>query len=96
MSACLTLLFEVLHPTTVPEQATDLFYVVEKGLQCLDESHHVASAAGKTISLDVIKVARDALFSVDALARTDYNMLEDFPWLVDETDLGWVDVAGNA
>lgn len=81
MSACLTLLFEVLDAETTPAHATEVFHVVDKGLQCLDLVDHIGSTTGRAISLDVMKVAKDALFSTEAETRLGSNLVENFSWL---------------
>ncbi|KAJ9627929.1 hypothetical protein H2203_003148 [Taxawa tesnikishii (nom. ined.)] len=84
ISACLTLLFEVLDAETTPAHATEVFHIVEKGLQCLDKIDHIGTTTGRAISLDVMKVAKDALFSTEAEMRLGSNLIEDFAWLNDD------------
>lgn len=81
VSACLTLLFEVLDSETTPAHATEAFHTVEKGLQCLDRINHLGSTTGRAISLDVMRIAKDALFSTEAETRLGSNLVEDFAWL---------------
>lgn len=87
ISACITLLFEVLHPAATPAHATDVFHVVEKGLQCLDKIDHVGSTTGRAISLDVMAIAKAALFSTEETTRLESTLMDDFQWLGNEYDM---------
>jgi len=87
ISACITLLFEVLHPAATPAHATDVFHIVEKGLQCLDKIDHVGSTTGRAISLDVMAIAKAALFSTEGTTRLESTLMEDFQWLGNEFDM---------
>lgn len=87
ISACVTLLFEVLDPATTTSHATDVFHVVEKGLECLDKIDHVRSTTGRAISQDVMAIAKAALFSTETTARLDSNLIDDFAWLGNEYDM---------
>ncbi|KAL1310665.1 hypothetical protein AAFC00_000931 [Neodothiora populina] len=81
VSACLTLLFEILDSEATPAHATEVFHMVDKGLQCLDKVDHIGSITGKNISLDVMRIAKDALLSTEAQSRLESNIVEDFAWL---------------
>lgn len=81
VSACLTLLFEVLDSETSPTHAKEVFLVVDKGLRCLDQVHHIGSTTGRNISLDVMRIAKDALLSTEAEKRLESNIVENFAWL---------------
>jgi hypothetical protein len=87
ISACVTLLFEVLDPAATPAHATDVFHIVEKGLKCLDKIDHVGSTTGRSISLDVMAIAKAALFSTEATTRLESNLVDDFSWLGDVYDV---------
>lgn len=82
VSACVTLLYDVLDPKITHDYARTTFAVVERGIKCLDQIQHVGPTSGKAVSIDVMKVAKDALRS----ARTDSQLLDEnlvdfFPWL---------------
>lgn len=81
VSACVTLLYDVLDPGTSPEYARETFGVVERGIQCLDQLQHVGPINGKTLSLDIMKVAKDALQSSRADSQLDEDLVDLFPWL---------------
>jgi hypothetical protein len=81
VSACITLLYDVLDPKTTPDYAKDIFAVVERAVECLDQIQHVGPTSGKAVSLDVMKVAKDALQSTSAEGDLDENLVGSFPWL---------------
>lgn len=81
VSAGVTLLYDVLDPGTSPEYARETFGVVERGIQCLDQLQHVGPINGKTLSLDIMKVAKDALQSSRADSQLDEDLVDLFPWL---------------
>lgn len=81
VSACVTLLYDVLDPGTSPEYARETFSVVERGIQCLDQLQHVGPINGKILSLDIMKVAKDALQSSRADSQLNEDLVDLFPWL---------------
>lgn len=50
----------------------------------MDKIDHIGTTTGRAISLDVMKVAKDALFSTEAEMRLGSNLIEDFAWLNDD------------
>jgi hypothetical protein len=85
VSACLVLLFDVLDTETTPAQATAVFQAVEKGLDCLDRIDHIGSTTGRAISLDVMKIAKDALTSTQTTSHPlDSDLMQSFSWLGDD------------
>jgi hypothetical protein len=84
VSACLVLLFDVLDTETTPAHARDVFQAVEKGLKCLDRVDHIGSTTGRAISLDVMKIAKDALKSTEPTSHLGTNLMESFTWLNNE------------
>lgn len=87
ISACITLLFEVLDPAATPTHVTDVFHIVEKGLQCLDKIDYVGSTTGRAISHDVMAIAQAALFSTEATIRLESSLVDEFSWLGDTYDM---------
>lgn len=81
VSACVNLLYDVLDSDMTAQYARNTFTVVERGIQCLDQIQHVGPTTGKALSLDVMKVAKDALGSSQSLGDLDENMTSFFPWL---------------
>ncbi|KAF3015182.1 hypothetical protein E8E15_004432 [Penicillium rubens] len=81
VSACVNLLYDVLDSDMTAQYARNTFTVVERGIQCLDQIQHVGPTTGKALSLDVMKVAKDALGSNQSLGDLDENMTSFFPWL---------------
>ncbi|KAI4716513.1 hypothetical protein E4T48_07291 [Aureobasidium sp. EXF-10727] len=84
VSACLVLLFDVLDTETTPAHAKEVFRAVEKGLKCLDRIDHIGSTTGRAISLDVMKIAKDALKSTEPTSHLGTNLMESFTWLNNE------------
>ncbi|KAG9675633.1 hypothetical protein KCU95_g16341, partial [Aureobasidium melanogenum] len=84
VSACLVLLFDVLDTETTSAHATEVFQEVEKGLKCLDQIDHIGSTTGRAISLDVMKIAKDALKSTEPTTHLGTNLMESFTWLNNE------------
>lgn len=81
--ACLTLLYEVLDPATTPLHAKDIFSAVEQAIECLEGMKHFGPTTGKTISTDIMRMAKNVLFCSAGLAVTDTNneFMSTFPWL---------------
>lgn len=84
VSACLVLLFDVLDTETTSAHAKEVFQAVEKGLKCLDQIDHIGSTTGRAISLDVMKIAKDALKSTEPTSHLGTNLMESFTWLNNE------------
>ncbi|CAD0024607.1 unnamed protein product [Aureobasidium pullulans] len=96
VSACLVLLFDVLDTETTPAHAREVFQAVEKGLKCLDRIDHIGSTTGRAISLDVMKIAKDALKSTEPTSHLGSNLMESFTWLNNEMfDQSPYDAAGS-
>lgn len=66
VSACITLLYEVLEHKFHTDYVRDTFSAVERGIQCLDQLQHIGPTSGKAISLDIMKVAKDAFLSIES------------------------------
>lgn len=81
VSACITLLYDILDPETTPEYARDTFTVVDRGIECLDQIQHVGPTTGKAVSLDVMKVAKDAFLCAQNQSIIDDDLIGTFPWL---------------
>ncbi|KAJ5362115.1 hypothetical protein N7541_002959, partial [Penicillium brevicompactum] len=80
-SACITLLYDVLDPRTAPQHANSVFATVERGIKCLDEIEHIGPLTGKAVSMDIMKVAKDALVSIERFFEPDQDFVDSFPWL---------------
>ena len=80
MSACVTLLYHVLDPITI-DHARNIFSSVERGIQCLDQMEHNGPNAGKALSMDIMKCAKDALFLSTIENSHEEDLAGDFPWL---------------
>ena len=81
VSACITLLYDVLDPKTNEDHAKFVFTAVERGVECLDQIHHVGHTTGKAVSLDVMKIAKEALRSATVDPELSQNLFGEFPWL---------------
>lgn len=81
VSACVTLLYDVLDPSTHADHAKDVLTVVERAVECLDNIHHVGHTSGKSVSLDVMRIAKDTLRSTTIDTEINQNLLSSFPWL---------------
>ncbi|PYH90907.1 hypothetical protein BO71DRAFT_412213 [Aspergillus ellipticus CBS 707.79] len=80
VSACVTLLYDVLDPETTSQYAKQTFHIVEQGIKCIDHIQHIGPTTGKAVSLDIMKAAKDALLST----RSDFldeSLVGDFHWL---------------
>ncbi|PYI04657.1 hypothetical protein BO78DRAFT_449309 [Aspergillus sclerotiicarbonarius CBS 121057] len=92
-SACITLLYDVLDPRTATEHATTAFFTIERGIQCLDEIEHIGPLTGKAISLDIMKVAKDALVSIGQSFEPDQSLVDSFLWLMGDGNINLSAVA---
>lgn len=81
MSACLTLLYNVIEPSVTSTYAKDILSHVERAIHCLDKMDHVGPTTGKVLSVDVMKCAKDALMLSNSDIRFDHTMIDEFPWL---------------
>ncbi|KAJ5757978.1 uncharacterized protein N7511_006672 [Penicillium nucicola] len=81
VSACTTLLCDVLHPGIDSHRAKLTFAAVERGIECLDEIDHVGPTTGKAISMDILKVARDTWMSAEAPTSLESELLQSIPQL---------------
>ncbi|KAL0931162.1 C6 transcription factor [Colletotrichum truncatum] len=83
IAACITLLYEVLDPATTPLHAKDTFSSVEQAIQCLDGMKHFAPTTGKTLSSDIMQMAKNVLFCSTGFGATDAcdEFTAEFPWL---------------
>lgn len=81
VSACVTLLFNVVNSAVTILEAKGILSSVERGILCLGQMEHKGPITGKALSMDIMKSAKDAL----ALATTEHNLDQDlvsnFPWL---------------
>ncbi|CAG8192759.1 unnamed protein product [Penicillium salamii] len=81
VSACTTLLYDVLGPKTNADHAKDAFTAVERGVECLDQIHHLGQTTGKALSLDVMQIAKNTLRSSTVDPELSQNLFGEFPWL---------------
>ncbi|KAI2825341.1 transcriptional regulator family: Fungal Specific TF [Aspergillus niger] len=81
LSASLTLLYDVLNLGTDPDRARQTFTVVEKAIKCLDEIEHTGYTSGKALSLDLMRVAKQAVQAADPVVDTNQVLMDAFPWL---------------
>ncbi|GLA75499.1 hypothetical protein AtubIFM55763_006778 [Aspergillus tubingensis] len=81
VSATLTLLYDVLNLGTDPDRARQTFTVVEKAIKCLDEIEHTGYTSGKALSLDLMRVAKQAVQASDPVVDTNQVLMDAFPWL---------------
>ncbi|KAL4893817.1 fungal-specific transcription factor domain-containing protein [Aspergillus ambiguus] len=81
VSACITLLYDVLNLGTDPDRARGTFAVVERGIRCLDEIEHAGYTTGKAMSVDLMKVAKQAVSAADPVVDTNQALVDSFPWL---------------
>ncbi|CAG8197915.1 unnamed protein product [Penicillium salamii] len=86
-SACITLLYDVLDPRTAPQHASSVFITVERGIRCLDEIEHIGPLTGKAVSMDIMKVAKDAMVSIEQFFEPDQDFVDSFPWLMDNVNV---------
>ncbi|KAF9887093.1 hypothetical protein FE257_010587 [Aspergillus nanangensis] len=80
-SSCVTLLYDVLNLGTDPDRARQTFAVVERGIKCLDEIEHAGYTTGKVLSMDLMKVAKQAVLAADPVVDTNQALVDSFPWL---------------
>ncbi|KAE8152755.1 fungal-specific transcription factor domain-containing protein [Aspergillus avenaceus] len=82
ISACITLLYDVLGPDVPTDYAIDIFGFVDQGIHCLDQMEHVGPTTGKTLSIDVMQCAKKALNCSSDNSADRFSALADgFPWL---------------
>ncbi|PLB39881.1 transcription factor domain-containing protein [Aspergillus candidus] len=81
VSACVTLLYDVLSSGTDHERTRQTFAVVDRGIQCLDEVEHAGYTTGKAMSLDLMKIAKQAVQAADPVVDTSQSLVDSFPWL---------------
>ncbi|EAU34335.1 predicted protein [Aspergillus terreus NIH2624] len=81
VSSCMTLLYDVLNLGSDPDRARQTFAVVERGIRCLDEIEHVGYTTGKAMSVDLMKVAKQAVLAADPVVDTNQALVDSFPWL---------------
>ncbi|KAA8648909.1 hypothetical protein EYZ11_006302 [Aspergillus tanneri] len=86
VSATMTMLYDVLNLGTEPDRARQTFAVVEKGIRCLDEIEHAGYTTGKALSMDLMKVAKQAVQAADPVVDTNQVLVDSFPWLDNWTD----------
>ncbi|KAJ5921917.1 hypothetical protein N7516_009620 [Penicillium verrucosum] len=82
VSACLTLLFHVLHPATTAEAAKDTFLVLDQAIQCLGDMKHLGPTTGKRLSLDIMGMAQNVISSRagQSLIVEDQGLTAEYPW----------------
>lgn len=81
LSACATLLYDVLDPVTTSDHAKAIFGTVELAIQCLDEMQHVGPMSGKALSLEVMEIAKSTIPSSFDDTEINEYLLASFPWL---------------
>ncbi|KAE8154352.1 hypothetical protein BDV25DRAFT_147990 [Aspergillus avenaceus] len=81
VSACVTLLYDVLDPTATSDNTKEVFVAVERAIKCLDQIKHIGPTSGKALSLDVMKIAKDTLRSTHEENSLSEDLLSSFPWL---------------
>lgn len=81
VSACVTLLYDVLDPMTTSDNARKIFASVERAIKCLDQINHIGPTSGKALSLDVMKIAKNTLQSTREDSALSDDLLSSFPWL---------------
>lgn len=85
VAAAVTMLYDVLDPATTADHAREVFAAVERAVECLDLMPHVGPMSGKAVSLDVMRIAKEALWSNTATATENsglgQDLAGDFPWL---------------
>ncbi|KAJ5691714.1 hypothetical protein N7488_012449 [Penicillium malachiteum] len=81
LSACVTLLFNVLSSSVTAAYARHIFVSVEQGIHCLDQTEHMGPITGKAISMDIMKSAKDALALSNSDQYLEDDLAEIFPWL---------------
>ncbi|PYH84572.1 hypothetical protein BO82DRAFT_248668, partial [Aspergillus uvarum CBS 121591] len=81
VAAAVTLLYDVLDPTTGAEHAREVFATVERAVECLDQIEHVGPTSGKAVSLDVMRIAKEALRTTTTDVGVNQDFIGTFPWL---------------
>ncbi|KAE8371531.1 fungal-specific transcription factor domain-containing protein [Aspergillus bertholletiae] len=81
VSAIMTLLYDVLNLGTEPDKAHETFAVVEQGIRCLDDIEHTGYTVGKVLSMDLMKVAKQAVLAANPVVDTNQALVDSFPWL---------------
>ncbi|KAE8410782.1 hypothetical protein BDV36DRAFT_276713 [Aspergillus pseudocaelatus] len=82
LSACMTLLYDVLDRATTPTYAKEVFETLEQAIQCLDEIQHIGPMNGKVLSLEVMKIAKSIIYGADGNNLEMGEVLTgSFPWL---------------
>lgn len=66
---------------TDAEHAREVFAAVERAVECLDQIQHVGPTSGKAVSLDVMRIAKEALRSTTADVELSQDLFGTFPWL---------------
>ncbi|KAE8348399.1 fungal-specific transcription factor domain-containing protein [Aspergillus coremiiformis] len=85
VSAIMTLLYDVVNLGTEPDKARNTFAVVEQGIKCLDDIERTGYTVGKVLSMDLMKVAKQAVLAADPVVDTNQALVDSFPWLDDFT-----------
>ncbi|PLB44115.1 hypothetical protein P170DRAFT_513377 [Aspergillus steynii IBT 23096] len=81
LSACATLLYDVLDPIITSDHAKAIFSTVELAIQCLDEMQHAGPMSGKALSLEVMEIAKSTIPSAGEDTEISEYLLGSFPWL---------------
>ncbi|RAH84334.1 hypothetical protein BO86DRAFT_446357 [Aspergillus japonicus CBS 114.51] len=71
VAAAVTLLYDVLDPTTGAEHAREVFATVERAVECLDQIEHVGPTSGKA----------EALRMTTTDVEVNQDFIGTFPWL---------------
>ncbi|KAF6799526.1 C6 transcription factor [Colletotrichum sojae] len=94
VAACVTLLYGVLGPETTPDHARDTFLSVEEAIHCLEGMKHFGPMTGKTLSTDIMRMAKNVLSCPTGSVLTDIGneFMAAFPWLDNDAS----DINGEA
>ncbi|KAF9871113.1 C6 transcription factor [Colletotrichum karsti] len=83
VAACVTLLYGVLDSEATPDHARDTFLSVDEAIHCLEGMKHFGPMTGKTLSIDIMRMAKNVLSCPAGFALTDMGneFISTFPWL---------------
>ncbi|PYI02738.1 hypothetical protein BO78DRAFT_463801 [Aspergillus sclerotiicarbonarius CBS 121057] len=81
VAACITLLYQVLDPATTMSYAKETFSVVEQAIRCLDGMNHLGPRTGKRLSTDIMRMAKNVVFSSSGEGIIGQSLVTEFPWL---------------
>lgn len=87
ITACLTLLFDVLDAQTTLLHANEVFGFVDRSLECLCKVDHIGSTTGRAMSMEVMRTAKEALYANELEASLLRDLSHNFTWLNHTTSL---------